>query len=84
MQENVQSYLRYLFIDFTTSNDVNHLELKTIFLMEKYTVIFRSLCQKHDIAVIEFAPTDEVLSLASEADVLPLTGKNDIIVWTIW
>ena len=36
---------------------------------------FRSLCQKYDLAVIEYAPKDEVLSLASEADILPLTGK---------
>ena len=48
-----------------------------IFRSKKFfSDIFRSLCQKVDIAVIEFAPKDEVLSLASEANILPLTGKN--------
>ncbi len=28
-----------------------------------------------DLAVIEFAPEDEVLSLASEADIIPMTGE---------
>ena len=37
---------------------------------------FRSLCQIYDLAVIEYAPKDEVLSLASEADILPVTGKE--------
>ena len=35
----------------------------------------RSLCQKVDVAVIEFAPKDELLSLASEANILTMSGE---------
>jgi hypothetical protein len=49
-------------------------EKYSTFLKTWFFLLSRPLCQKFEIAVIQYAPEEEARSLAIDKDLLPLTG----------